>query len=174
MKTTNWAKFDRVEKLKEWIDSQPDSDDAFEQLQEAHRTLPINKEQGLNRWVAAAIIGDFSSFSFSDEFLGRKWDVQKMSEDSDYYAEIQQAVLTEVRQCFNEFTSLEVVKDDRRAAGSEDIDIDINDEGVIESMGEYWLMASNETFWNVTFEFDDEGPTVIFEYVEGSYEELRS
>jgi len=170
MESMNWSDLDTIAKMREWIDSSPDSDEAFEKLFNAH----TNEEKGLNRWIAAAIIGDFSGFGFPDEFLATRWDSELMTEDSEYFGKIQETVLNQIREIFKEFTGLEVIKDDRRAAGSEDVDIDINEEGVIESISEYWLMASNETFWNVSFEFYDDGPTAVFEYVEGSYEELHS
>jgi hypothetical protein len=165
-----WQELDTVKKMRAWIDSMTDPDEAFERISTAYE----NKEKGLHQWVAAAIMGDSINSEFSNGFLAKRSDPELMANDVEYYEKIQEVVLIETRNMFKKFTGLDVVKDDRRAAGSEDVDISINDEGALESISDYWVMGSNDTFWNVSVEFYREGPSVVFEYVEGSYEELRS
>ncbi len=167
----DWEALDTVVKMQEWINSCSDPDGALEKVREAHE----KEEKRLHRWVAAAVLGDFCAYGFSDKFNEISWDSEAIeNDDGEEYRKCQETVLKEIAGSFNNFTALAIEREDRRASGSEDAWIDISEDGSIEAISEYWIMASNETFWNVTVEFFDDGPSITFEYVEGSYEELRS
>jgi hypothetical protein len=174
METINWSDFDTVLKMREWIESQADPDEAYEKISEAYS----NEEEGLHLWVAVAIEGE-CFVDFSDEFLASKWDPELASTDGEYCDVVKEALLSEVRRMFKNVTDLDVVTSGTLARGSEDAWIDINKNGSIESVSDYWIFASNLTFWNVSINFCyDEAHAIHeaqanFEYVEGSYEELR-
>lgn len=165
------------EMLQEWVSNSPDSDGAYERLV----SIWENDSEPSARWIVAAVITGNSAYELSGNLLSSKWDTEKLENDLDYFQLLQESVLGEVRSSFAHATGLNVLTEGRFAAGSEDVDVSVDSDGLIESVGDYWVAASNYpepnngeqdqfyTLWNIVFE---DGRDAVFEYVEGSYEEL--
>lgn len=165
------------EMLQEWVSNSPDSDGAYERLV----SIWENDSEPSARWIVAAVITGNSAYELSGNLLSSKWDTEKLENDLDYFQLLQESVLGEVRSSFTHATGLNVLTEGRFAAGSEDVDVSVDSDGLIESVGDYWVAASNYpepnngeqdqfyTLWNIVFE---DGCDAVFEYVEGSYEEL--
>ncbi len=153
-------------KLQDWIRSQENQEEAFAKLLTAYD----QKEPSLVQWASAAIIADERSYTFSDRFLSIAWDIH----NEDKIEICRDFLRNEVRQCFFDYTGLGVLQDgERLALGSEEIFFGLNPRGFVSEVQDYWILASNYTYWNVSFscENEDKIEYITFEYVDGSYEE---
>jgi hypothetical protein len=173
----NWLNINTPEKLQEWLNKSQDPNGSYDKLV----SLWENSETSKARWIIAAVITGNSAYQLSEDLLNSKWDKERLETDLEYLEQLQARVLEETRSSFNEATGLYVLKEGRFAAGSEDVDIIIGEDEQIESVGDYWVAASNYsepgngqqdqiyTLWNVAFE---DSCLVVFEYVKNSLEEL--
>lgn len=135
----NWLNIDTPEKLRRWLNNSPDPNGSYEKLV----SLWENNEFSKARWIIAAVITGNSAYQLSEDLLNSKWDKERLETDLDYFEQLQTRVLEETRLSFNDATGLYVLQEGRLAAGSEDVDIIIGEDGLIDSVSDYWVAASN-------------------------------